>query len=204
MALSKGTIGTSLPRKEAERFLHGRGQYIGDIRLSGRREVAFVRSSVAHARLAGIHIPQRLRDCVFAARDLTGVRPIRAVSALPGFQSSEQPVLATDKVRQVGELVAFAVADTRAQAEDIAAAVTVDYDELPAVVDMIEAQKPGAPLVHDTIKGNVFIEVGYDGDVESVASTAPVKVTRELRTARQVMSPIDCRGFIAQCGTPVS
>jgi carbon-monoxide dehydrogenase large subunit len=204
MALSKGTIGTRLPRKEDERFLHGRGQYIGDIRLSGMREVAFVRSSVAHARLVGIHIPQRLRDCVFTARDLIGVRPIRAVSALPGFQSSEQPVLATDKVRQVGELVAFAVADTRAQAEDIAAAVTVDYDELPAVVDMIEAQKPGAPLVHDTIKGNVFIEVGYDGDVESVARTAPVKVTRELRTARQVMSPIEGRGFIAQWDTRLS
>ena len=106
-----------------------------------------------------------------------------------------------DKIRQVGELIAFCVADTRAQAEDVAAQVIVEYQELPAVVDMLDAQKPGSPLVHDTVKGNVYVEVGYDGDIESVARTAPVKVTRELRTARQVMSPIECRGFIAQWDT---
>src|SRR5436190_3407099 len=162
------------------------------------REIAFVRSPVAHARLRHIHIPERWRESVYTARDLSTVRPIRAVSPLPGFQASEQPTLVTDKIRQVGELIAFCVADTRAQAEDIAAQVTLEYEELPAVVDMLEARKPGAVLVHDTVKGNVFIEVGFDGDIEKVARTAPVKVTREVRTARQVMSPIECRGFIAQ------
>jgi carbon-monoxide dehydrogenase large subunit len=199
--LTKKAIGARLRRKEDDRLLHGRGQYIGDIRLPGIRDVAFVRSPVAHARLTQVHIPDRWRACVFTARDLTNVRPIRAVSGLPGFQASEQPPLVRDKVRQVGELVAFCVADTRAQAEDIAAQVTIEYEELPAVVDMLEAQKPGAVLVHDTIKGNVFIELGYDGDIESVARTAPVKVTREVRTARQVMSPIECRGFVAQWDT---
>src|SRR4029077_8560399 len=65
-------------------------------------------------------------------------------------------------------------------------------------VDMLEARKPGSPLVHETVKGNVYVEVGFDGDIETVAKTAPVKVTREVRTARQVMPPIECRGFIAQ------
>ena len=92
------------------------------------------------------------------------------------------------------------VADTRAEAEDIAAQVAVEYEELPAVVDMLKAQQPGASLVHDTIKRNVFLEVGFDGPVEAAAKTAPVKVTRELRTARQVMSPIECRGFVAHVG----
>src|SRR6202043_307655 len=148
-------------------------------------------------RLTGVHIPERLRPCVFTAQDLGDVRPIRAVSPLPGFQVSEQAPLVTDKIRQVGELIAFCVADTRAQAEDIAAQVGVEYEELPAVVDMLEARKPGSPLVHDTVKGNLYVEVGFDGDIETVAKTAPVKVTREVRTARQVMSPIECRGFIA-------
>jgi aerobic carbon-monoxide dehydrogenase large subunit len=199
--LSKKAIGARLARKEDDRLLHGRGQYIGDIRLFGIRDVAFVRSPVAHARLRGVHVPDQWRANVFTARDLTKVRPIRAVSALPGFQASEQPPLVTDKIRQVGELIAFCVAETRAQAEDIAAQVAVEYEELPAVVDMLEARKPGAPLVHDTVKGNVYIETGYDGDIETVARTAPVKVTREVRTARQVMSPIECRGFIAQWDT---
>jgi aerobic carbon-monoxide dehydrogenase large subunit len=202
--LTKKAIGARLRRKEDDRFLHGRGQYIGDIRLARMRDVAFVRSPVAHARLTGVHIPERLRSFVFTARDLTDVRPIRAVSPLPGFQASEQPPLVDDKIRQVGELIAFCVADTRAQAEDIAAQVDVEYEELPAVVDMLDAQKPGTALVHDTVKGNVYVEVGYDGDIETVARTAPVKVTRELRTARQVMSPIECRGFIAQWDTRLS
>jgi carbon-monoxide dehydrogenase large subunit len=198
-------IGARLRRKEDDRFLLGRGQYVGDFRLPRMREVAFVRSTVAHARLTGIRIPDHLRDCVFTAQDLRDIRPIRAVSPLPGFQASEQPVLVKDKIRQVGELIAFCVADTRAQAEDIAAQVVVEYEELPAVVDMLAARKPSAPLVHDTVKGNVYVEVGFDGDVEAaVASTAPIKVMREVRTARQVMSPIECRGFVAQWDSRLS
>src|SRR5229473_7284510 len=196
--LSKTGVGGRLPRKEDDRFLRGRGQYIGDIRFPGMREVAFVRSPVAHARLIDIRIPDHLRSSVFTAADLAGVRPIRAVSSLPGFQASEQPPLATDKVRHVGELIAMCVADTRAEAEDLAAEVVVEYEDLPAVVDMLAAQAPGCALVHDAVKRNIYLEVGFDGPIEAIAKTAPVKVTRELRTARQVMSPIECRGFIAQ------
>jgi len=90
------------------------------------------------------------------------------------------------------------VADTRAEAEDIAAEVVVEYEELPAVVDMLAAQQPGSVLVHDTVKRNVYLEVGFDGAIEAAAQGAPVRITRELRTARQVMSPIECRGFVAQ------
>ncbi len=202
--MSKNGIGARLLRKEDERFLHGKGLYIGDLRFPRMRDVAFVRSPVAHARVTGIRIPEHLRSAVFTAQDLTGVLPIRAVSPLPGFQASEQPVLVTDKIRQVGELIAMCVADTRAEAEDIAAQVVVEYDELPAVVDMLDAQKPGTVLVHDTVKRNIYVEVPYDGDIEAVAKSAPHKVTRTLRTARQVMSPIECRGFIAQWDTRLS
>ena len=195
--MSKTGVGVRLRRKEDDRFLHGRGQYIGDLRFARMREVAFVRSPVAHARLNGIRIPEHLRASVFTAKDLTGVGNIRAVSPLPGFQASEQPPLATDKLRHVGELVAMCVADTRAQAEDIAAQVVLEYDELPAVVDMLKALEPDSAQVHDSIKRNLFLEVVFDGPVESAARNAPVKVTREFRTARQVMSPIECRGFVA-------
>jgi len=195
--LSKTGVGVRLRRKEDDRFLHGRGQYIADLRFARMREVAFVRSPVAHARLNGIRIPDHLRSSVFTAKDLTGVNNIRAVSSLPGFGVSEQPPLANEKLRHVGEIVAMCVADTRAEAEDIAAQVVLDYDELPAVVDMLKAMQPDSAQVHDTIKRNIFLEVGYDGPVESAAKNAPVKVTREFRTARQVMSPIECRGFVA-------
>jgi len=90
---NKTGIGARLRRKEDDRFLHGRGQYIGDVRLPRMRDVAFVRSPVAHARLTAVRIPDHLRPSVFIAKDLTGVLAIRAVSPLPGFQASEQPPL---------------------------------------------------------------------------------------------------------------
>ena len=197
-------VGASLLRKEDDRFLRGKGQYIGDISLDKTREVAFVRSPVAHARLLGVQIPEAIRSSVFTAEDLTGVKPIRAVSPLPGFKASEQPPLVTDKIRHVGELIAMCVADTRAEAEDIAAQVLVDYDVLPAVVDMLDAQLSDAPRVHESWNDNIYLEVSYDGDIEAAARQAPVSVARKVRTARQVMSPIENRGFIAYWDTRLS
>ena len=197
-------VGASLLRKEDDRFLRGKGHYIGDISLDGTREVAFVRSTVAHARLLGVQIPESIRSSVFTAEDLTDVKPIRAVSPLPGFKAAEQPPLVTDKIRHVGELIAMCVADTRAEAEDIAAQVMVDYDVLPAVVDMLDAQLSDAPRVHESWNDNIYLEVSYDGDIESAARQAPVSVARKVRTARQVMSPIENRGFIAHWDTRLS
>jgi aerobic carbon-monoxide dehydrogenase large subunit len=189
-------VGARLPRKEDDRLMRGRGQYVADIRLAGLQDVAFVRSPMAHARIKAIHVPERYRDVVFTAADLDGVRPIRAVSGLPGFKISEQPVLAVGKVRQVGELVAMCVAPTRAEAEDIAASVTLDLEALPAVHDMRKAREPGSALVHEHWGDNVFLETNFEVDITS-ALDAPIKVTREISTARQCMSPLEGRGVVA-------
>src|ERR1700751_387834 len=169
-------VGARMPRKEDDRFLCGRGQYVADIRLAGLQDVAFVRSPLAHARIKAIHVPERHADVVFTAADLTGTKPIRAVSGLPGFKISEQPVLAIGKVRHVGELVAMCVAPTRAEAEDIAASVVLDLEPLPAVYDMRKARDVGATLVHEQWGDNVFLESLFEVDI-SVALDAPIKVT---------------------------
>jgi aerobic carbon-monoxide dehydrogenase large subunit len=189
-------IGARLPRKEDDRLLRGRGQFVADIRLAGLQDVAFVRSPLAHARIRGVQVPERYRERVFTAADLAGIKPIRAVSGLPGFKVSEQPVLAMGKVRQVGELVAMCVAQTRADAEDIAAAVTLDLEELPAVHDMLKAREPGAALVHEHWGDNIFLETAFEVDIAS-ALDASIKVTREISTARQCMAPLEGRGVVA-------
>ena len=143
-------IGARLVRKEDDRYMRGRGQYVGDIKLPGMLEVAFLRSPLAHARIKGIRIPPAIRERVLIAEDLAGVSSIRADTTLPGFKSSLQPILATAKVRYVGEPVAMCIAPTRAEAEDLVAEIELDLDPLPVVVDMLEARKPGAPLVHDS------------------------------------------------------
>src|SRR5215475_2398114 len=190
-------VGASVARKEDDRFLRGRGEYVGDIRLPGMRDIAFVRSPLAHARIKDIRIPPHLRDSVFIASDLAAdTRPIRAVSGLQGFKRSDQPILAFEKVRQVGELIAMCVADTRAEAEDIAAAVEVDFEELPAVHDMLLARAPDSALVHEEWGDNIFLETFVDVSMEA-AFDAPIKITREISTARQAMAPMEGRGTVA-------
>ena len=191
-------VGARLPRKEDDRLMRGRGQFVADIRLAGLQDVAFVRSPLAHALIRGICVPERYRGSVFTAADIAGINPIRAVSGLPGFKISEQPVLATGKVRQVGELIAMCVAPTRAEAEDIAAAVTLDLEELPAVYDMRKAREPGSALVHEHWGDNVFLESLADDDLSAVQKRAAVKLRRQIRTARQHMSPMEGRGVVCE------
>ncbi len=189
-------IGARVGRKEDDRLLRGRGQFVADIRLPAMKDVAFVRSPVAHGRIRGISVPPDQRGNTFTAADLVGVKPIRAVSGLRGFKVSEQPPLATDKVRHVGELVAMCVGSTRAQAEDLAASVALDLEELPAVYDMLDARMNTGVLVHEHWGDNVFLETFVDVDI-SKAFGAPIKVSREIRTARQCMAPIEGRGVVA-------
>jgi carbon-monoxide dehydrogenase large subunit len=142
---------------EDDRLLRGRGEFVADIRLPGLRDLAFVRSPFAHARINAIRKPPGAEHCVFTGADLLGVQPIIANSALPGFKTSAQPVLARDKVRHVGEPVAVCVADTRAAAEDLAAAVEIEFEELPALVDM-RAALTAPTRVHEHWPDNVFLE----------------------------------------------
>jgi carbon-monoxide dehydrogenase large subunit len=193
-------VGARLIRKEDDRLLRGRGIFVADLRRVGMRDVAFVRSPVAHALIRNIRIPDEHRGAVFTAADLVGVRPIRAVSGLAGFKPSEQPPLATPKVRHVGELVAMCVAETRALAEDIAASVEIEFEELPAIHDMLAARRPGTALVHDEWGDNVFLETFVDVNI-AAALDAPVKVTREIRTSRQCMAPLEGRGVVAEWDT---
>ena len=72
-------VGARLLRKEDDRLMRGRGEFVADIRLAGLQDVAFVRSPLAHARIRGITIPPQHKDSVFVAADLEGVKPIRAV-----------------------------------------------------------------------------------------------------------------------------
>ena len=190
-------IGASVLRKEDERFLRGRGQYVGDYRISGMQEVAFVRSPVAHARLLSINVPAELRTKVFTADDLLGVKPIISAPPLKGFKYSVQPVLATGKVRYVGEMIAMCLAPTRAEAEDIAATVRVEFEELPAVTDMIAACQPGSPLVHEEWDDNVFIEFSENRAFDDLAKAAAITVNKSIRTARHCMFPMEGRGVVA-------
>ena len=165
-------VGASLRRKEDARFLLGQGRYVGDITRPGMLEVAFLRSPVAHARLRGVTKPPGAEARVFTLADLPDVCTIRANSALPGFRVSEQPPLAHDKLRHVGEAIAACVAETRAEAEDLAAACELDYEALPAVHDMLAAPLPSSPLINEHWSKNAFLEIERADDLSGLDAIA--------------------------------
>ncbi len=197
MTKATGGIGESILRHEDARHLFGEGEFVGDIRLPGTRDVAFVRSPLAHARVRGVTKPSGHDGEIFTAADLEDVAPIHAPSALPGFKRSRQPVFAADRVRHVGEIIAACIADDRAAAEDLAEAVALDLEELPAVYDSRQGREPAAPLLHEEWGDNVFLESVTGADLGALRGEAAVSVTRTFRTARQCMSPLEGRAVLA-------
>jgi carbon-monoxide dehydrogenase large subunit len=191
-------VGASVRRKEDRRYLNGEGEYLADIQVPGMAEVAFLRSPVAHGRIKSIEVPEAYRDQVFFAADINFTKPIVAVSAAKGFKPSDYPALTADKARFVGDLLAICIAPTRAEAEDIASACVVDFDELPAVWDIDVARKPDAPRVHDHWADNVYIETRIQtGDLEAVRKAAAVTVRKSLRMGRHAGVSMEGRGVLA-------
>lgn len=191
-------IGASVRRNEDARFLAGRGEYIADLNLFGTMEVAFLRSPIAHGLIRAIDIPERIRSRVFLLADLGEVRPVRAVLNASGFRGSDFPALASDAVRFVGEPIAMCIAPTRAEAEDLVQQITVEFEELKAVVDSLEAANGIAPPIHDGWPDNVcFVSTPASGDMESAASRATVTIERKLRMHRQCVVSLEGRGVLA-------
>jgi carbon-monoxide dehydrogenase large subunit len=191
-------VGASLLRREDERHLHGRGEYVADIRRPGTMEVAFLRSPHAHARIRGVRVPPSAKGRVFTASDLPRIKPIRLSTHPPGAKAPAWPPLATDKVRYVGEAIAACIAPTRGEAEDLAQSVEVDFEVLDAVVDPIRDMRQSRHLVHEGWGDNLYSErVVEGGDIAAAARAAAVTFTRDYRMARQSGASLEGRGIFA-------
>ena len=191
-------VGASLRRKEDARFLRGRGQFVADIRRAGMLDVAFVRSPVAHGRIGSIEKPAGLEDRVWTMADLDGVKPIRAVSALKGFKPSDLWPLARTRCATSAKRSRCASARRAQKPKTSPRRYIVDYEELPAVVDMVEARIRPPALVHDEWGDNVFLETLVDDDLSAIRRQRAITIRRHLRTARQAMSPLEGRGVVCE------
>src|SRR5262245_10550953 len=207
-------IGQSVRRREDRRFLTGRGQFIDDVRLSGVLHAVFVRSPYAHARICTVSV-SAAAECDGVRYVLTGadVAPLgtlgghlwaavpAAVDAWlkPRLQADNQTLLAVDRVRFAGEPVAVVVALTRAQAEDAAATIVVDYEPLTPVVTPGQALTPGATPLDPSWTDNVALHVhGTVGDVENAFNGPSTHASLTVRLGRQTGVPIETRGVAAQ------
>ena len=183
-------VGRAIRRLEDPALVTGRGRFTAD--LTAAYWLRFVRSPVASGRIVAITAPEAAR--IIRATDLKGVLPIRPMLHKFNYQPVEQPILATDVVRFVGEPVAAVVAATNAAAEDIADAVQIEIDELPAVVDGRDALKSGAPLVHTKIPSNIVVEGRFKTpDFDAAFAGAHRRMRVEIRSRRQNATPLEAR-----------
>ena len=170
--LMKFGIGQPVPRQEDPTLLRGEGRYTDDMNLPNQAWCVMVRSQVAHGVIKGIDTAEAKKMPgvlgVWTGADLNAADygPLKTLIPVPNRDGSPmktptRPSLATDKVRFVGDPVAFVVAETLAEAKDAAEAVVVDIEPLPAVTDARAATQPGAPVVFDEAPGNICLDYPY-------------------------------------------
>ena len=207
LAVMKFGVGQPVPRSEDATLVRGRGCYTDDVKLAGEAYAVMVRSRVAHGVIKRIDTAaaQKMPGVlgVYTGADLAQYGTLKCIVAFNNrdgtpMKKPPRPALATDKVRFVGDPVAFVVAETLLQAKDAAEAVEVDIDPLPAVIRPEDAARPGAPLIYGEAPGNVALDYHYgDADAVAAAFAKAAHVTRiKLVNSRVVVNAIEPRAAV--------
>ncbi|MBM3558358.1 MAG: xanthine dehydrogenase family protein [Alphaproteobacteria bacterium] len=197
-------IGRSVPRPNAKRLVAGRGKFVDDVRLPRMVHLAFLRSPYAHARIRSIDasIARTMPGvvAVITARELAGVMEpwVGVLTHMKGLKSAPQYPLAPERATWQGEAVAAVAAATRAEAEDAAATIVVDWEELPAVTDPETALDPATPVIHPELGDNLAFENRHDiGDVDDAFRRAAVVVEQTFHFARHTGTTLEPRAIVA-------
>ena len=194
-------VGQSLERFEDHALLTGRGQFIDDLGVKpGTLYAAILRSPHAHARLLAINSEK--------ATQLPGVRAIVTRDDIKRWSASfvvgvKSPMacwsLAIEKVRYVGEPVAVVVAESRYIAEDALDLIDVEYQALPAVIEVVRASEAEAVVLHDAVGSNVVSDRSFRyGDPESAFASAAHRIALTVDYPRNSCTPIECFGCVAE------
>jgi len=215
IALQKYGVGQPVRRKEDDTLVRGKGKYTDDFNLPRQTYAWIVRSSHAHGIIRGIDtkaakaMPGVLG--IWTGTDLAAAGygpftcglPLKSRDGTPLLQTN-RTALMTDKVRYVGDPVAFVVAETLAQARDAGEAVVVDIDPLPAVTDPEEAAKPGAPQLYDHIPSNVALDYhfGDSAKVEAAFKSAAHVTRLDIVNTRVAVVAMEPRAALASYDGP--
>lgn len=198
-------VGHSVPRRDGLGHVTGKTVYVGDVYYPNMLHLKMVRSPVPHARIKGIDfseaekVPGFVR--VLTHRDVP--KNIYTILCLIGVGPDDEPVLAVDRVRYKGEPIAAILAETEAAAMEAVARVRLDLEELPAVFDVEEALKPGAPVIADTGL-NYFVYEGHHcrrvryGDVAQGFAEADFIVEDEYNTKPIEHATVETTGCVAK------
>ena len=202
-------FGAPVTRNEDPRLLAGQALFVDDVELPGLLHAAFYRSPYAHARIKRIDVSRALARpgviAAYTAADLGDywqpgplLVPPPPVAGIV-FNARTQVPLAKDKVRHAGESIVLVIAESRYIAEDAMQDIDVDFEPLPAVVDLEQALAPGAALVHADVGSNVAAHViQRKGDYAAAKQQAHLVVRRRFHYDHGASAPIETRGVVAQ------
>ena len=208
LALMKFGIGQPVTRTEDPVLVRGAGCYTDDLKLAGEAYAVMVRSRFAHGTIKRIDTTAaRAMPGVLGAYTGTDLAEYGTLKCIVPFKNRDgtpmrmppRPALPTDKVRFVGDPVAFVVAETPLQAKDAAEAVEIDIDPLPAVTTPKAAAAPDAPLLHEEAPGNIALDYHYgDADAVAAAFAKAAHITRvKLINSRVVVNAMEPRAALA-------
>ena len=201
-------VGAKIHRREDPRLITGHGHFVDDFTQTGTAYAAFARSPLAHARIKSIDVTDASKAPgvvgVYTARDfkgqLAGTHP-----AAPAFTAAKKYVperfpIAEKEVSYQGEIVAAVIAETRGQAADGANLIQVEYEELPAVMDLEKALADGSPKVHLDGPDNVGWDIPYTGPevTEAAFKEADLVVKERILQNRLAPVPMEPRGVLAE------
>src|ERR1700676_111127 len=197
-------IGRSVPRPNLARLTQGRGQYVSDVTLPRMAHVAFVRSPHAHARIRGIG-PEAARQAAGVVAVVTGAELAKVITPwvgvlthLKGIKSAPQHAIAVERACWQGEAVCAVVARSRAEAEDAAALVGVDYEVLAAVTDAETALDAATPVIHPELGDNLTFErVLNAGDPDKGFAEAETIVEQTFVFGRHTGVTNEARAIVA-------
>ncbi len=204
MATATKLIGKPIKRKEDPRLVQGIAHYVDDLTLPGMLHLGIVRSPYAHARVRSVDVSKALAApgvvAVLTAEDVQGaIAPIPCAAQIPDMKPAPRPVLATNEVRFVGEGVAAVVAADRYALRDAMDLVEVDYEPLPAVVDLEKALRKDSPRVHDGLADNAAYHWALEGgDVKKAFKQADRVVKLRMLNQRLIPVAMEPRAVLAQ------
>jgi aerobic carbon-monoxide dehydrogenase large subunit len=196
-------IGQDIRRVEDERFLRGAGRFVDDVHCPGALHAVFVRSTYAHARIVTVALEEaRARPgvvMVATAGDVQQAKPIPVRATVEGALALSAPLLASDRVRYLGEPIAVVLAEDRGLAEDAARALEIDYDPLPVAASAQAALALDAPRLHDELTNNICYDMQLSsGDVEAAFREAATIVCVTARHQRLAPTALEPRCVLAE------
>jgi carbon-monoxide dehydrogenase large subunit len=208
--MTASVIGAAVRRKEDHRFITGQGRYTDDINRPGQAHAYFVRSPHAHAKIKGVNVSAAraakgvvdvLTGADLADDKIGGLICGWMITSKDGspMKAGAHPALAVDRVRYVGDHIAIVIAETLGQAKDAAELVKVEYEEMPAVIDVATAQAASTQLHVEAPRNTIYQwEIGNKPETEAAFAKAAHVVKLDLTNNRLIPNAMEPRACVGE------